>query len=455
MKIAYFSPLRPCRTAVADYSEELLPHLARHAEVDLFVDGYEPSSQAIRMFYRVVDCSGRGATAVLDRYDAVIYQAGNSGFHEYILRQALRHPGIVVLHDYSLHGLFAEITLARGFPQEYIQEMEACHGADGRRAAEAVVAGLYARLWETAPLRYPLNRRLIEASQAVVVLSKAIGDLVKAANPNVLVRLIRPHCESGPTEATPSAEALAELRQRYGIGAAATVIATVGFVTSAQRIPLVLEAVAAVAARYDVHYLMVGGRNPHLDFGDRVRELGLEGRVHVTGHLPIDELVRCIHLSDICVQLKDPTCGEVSGSSCRVLGVGRPLVVFDAGWFKELPDSFCVKVEPGPRERDSLQAALEALVNDPARRAAMSERARAHHAQNYRADRSAAEYIRLINDLTGHGSLSWFAVKMSELGVGPEDEEFIREVAREVEALGLHPDAQRDCRRRCSDARGP
>ncbi|RPJ84880.1 MAG: glycosyltransferase, partial [Acidobacteria bacterium] len=331
MRIAVFSPLRPCRTAVADYSEELLPHLSRHAEVDLFVNGYEPSSQAIRRSYRVVDCSIADASPLLDSYDAIVYQMGNSGFHEYVLRFALRVPGVVVLHDYSLHGLFAEITLARGLHPEYIQEMESCHGSDGRRAAEAVIAGVYARLWETAPLRYPLNRRVLESSQAVVVLSQAVGDLVEADFPRVVLRRIRPHCESGLTDTEVTSEALEDLRSRYRIGPSSTVVSTIGFVTSAQRIPLVLEALAAIAGRHDVHYLVVGGQNPHLDLRGQIKELGLEPRVHLTGHLPIQELVRCIHLSDVCVQLKEPTCGEVSGSSCRILGVGRPLVVFDTG----------------------------------------------------------------------------------------------------------------------------
>ena len=44
MKIAYFSPLPPQRTGVADYSKELLPALASRAEVDLWVD--EPVATA-------------------------------------------------------------------------------------------------------------------------------------------------------------------------------------------------------------------------------------------------------------------------------------------------------------------------------------------------------------------------------------------------------------------------
>ena len=42
MKLAVFTPLNPARCGVSDYSEALLPRLARHCEIEVFVDNYEP-----------------------------------------------------------------------------------------------------------------------------------------------------------------------------------------------------------------------------------------------------------------------------------------------------------------------------------------------------------------------------------------------------------------------------
>ena len=47
MRIAYFSPLSPVRSGISDYSEDLLPHLANLVDIDLFVDGFQPSNQAL------------------------------------------------------------------------------------------------------------------------------------------------------------------------------------------------------------------------------------------------------------------------------------------------------------------------------------------------------------------------------------------------------------------------
>ena len=38
LRLAFFAPLPPQRTGIADYSAALLPYLAQHAAVDVFVD---------------------------------------------------------------------------------------------------------------------------------------------------------------------------------------------------------------------------------------------------------------------------------------------------------------------------------------------------------------------------------------------------------------------------------
>ena len=74
MRIAFFSPLPPARSGIADYSQTLLEALAPLASLDVFSDaptGFDPS-----------------------RYDAILYQIGNNGFHDFVYHAALRYPGI-------------------------------------------------------------------------------------------------------------------------------------------------------------------------------------------------------------------------------------------------------------------------------------------------------------------------------------------------------------------------
>src|SRR5271154_3194832 len=110
MKIAHFSPVPPDRTGIADYCLELLPELARHAEVDLWVEQGRVASPP----------EGCGLVAWgepprfterLSPYDATVYHFGNSKYHRGLYRAFLEYPGTVVMHDFVLHHFFAECFL--------------------------------------------------------------------------------------------------------------------------------------------------------------------------------------------------------------------------------------------------------------------------------------------------------------------------------------------------------
>ncbi len=129
-RLAYFSPLPPAHTGIADYSRELLPHLARLADVSLFTDQHlQAPAQELAGF----------ATFPPDEYarrrwdyDIAIYQMGNSRYHESIGRTLLRYPGMMVLHDYGLHQLWAGQTIARGERGPVRARDGVCAGRRGR-----------------------------------------------------------------------------------------------------------------------------------------------------------------------------------------------------------------------------------------------------------------------------------------------------------------------------------
>ena len=43
LRLAWFTPLRPVESGISQYSEDLLPVLARAWQIDVFVDGYRPT----------------------------------------------------------------------------------------------------------------------------------------------------------------------------------------------------------------------------------------------------------------------------------------------------------------------------------------------------------------------------------------------------------------------------
>ncbi|MFZ4984414.1 MAG: glycosyl transferase family 1, partial [Blastocatellia bacterium] len=100
MRLAYFSPLPPVKSGIADYSAELLPELAKGAEITVFVD--QPRDPKPGLPY---DVQPAIYFDEIDRdrpFDLCIYQQGNNQHHEFVYDQALRVPGMLVLHEYCL-----------------------------------------------------------------------------------------------------------------------------------------------------------------------------------------------------------------------------------------------------------------------------------------------------------------------------------------------------------------
>ena len=124
--------------------------------------------------------ASRGAGGLLERdqhfdparFDIALYQIGNNGYHGFVYETALRHPGVVVMHESNLHHLIADLTIKRGDWDAYVRECEYEGGAAAREFAERV------RKLEVGPdyEGVPMTRRLLERSRGVVVHSRFMED---------------------------------------------------------------------------------------------------------------------------------------------------------------------------------------------------------------------------------------------------------------------------------------
>ena len=108
MRIAYFSPLPPARSGIADYTLDLLPHLTKQVQITLYHENPGEVAQPVQDEFELLPAGLVSRERRL--YDLALYQMGNSIYHEDIYRTALRFPGVVVLHDYGLHHFIATIT---------------------------------------------------------------------------------------------------------------------------------------------------------------------------------------------------------------------------------------------------------------------------------------------------------------------------------------------------------
>lgn len=401
MNIAYFSPLSPVRSGISDYSQELLPLLGpRLGRLDLFVDeGVRPDSRAIVDAFEWHPQSRFSALDGETGYDLAVYQQGNNPHHEYIYRRAMETPGLLVLHDFVLHHLVTEMTLARGDEQGYLDAMLASHGPIGHRLARLRIRGLWSDLQH---FLYPACWQLLRASRAVMVHSPYLERLLRGTLPaSIPVRRV-PMGIAIPAEAAGD-ERRAEARRELDLPRGATVVGSFGFVTPMKQLDLALRAVRRCRDQGggNIRFVVVGEVSEACPLEALAGELGLADAVRFTGYLGAEEFSRYLHAVDFALNLRYPTAGETSASLLRVMGMGVPVVLPRYRQYADIPPETCSRLELGEGEEERLAGIIGELAADADRRRELGRAARAFVAREHTLEIAAAACAGFIEDLVG------------------------------------------------------
>lgn len=434
MHLAYFSPLGPQPSGIADYSEELVPYLAAAgAHVTLFVEGFRPSNDSLAASFPVRDYRrDPSALDTLDEFDAVIYHMGNDHrYHAGVFDAMRARPGVTVFHDFALQDFFLGLARERRDLRIYLDELKACHGERAARDAEEALARGGVPAAVARPLDFPLNCRLARASEGIIVHSEWGRARFASIAPGVPLRRVSHHI---------TRKAAAGLDRAPRTEGGPVRIASFGLITPDKGIERALRVLSTLRDTHDFRYTLVGAPNDFFDVRALVRECGLEGRVEVTGHVSLGEFERRISETDIALNLRERTAGETSGSLCRIMAAGVAAVVSDVGWFGELPADSVVKVDPGPHADALLRAYLERLIEDATLRSTIGANARRHVLAEHDIRRSAEGYLALVEEVLAARPRRRFVSRVSEelsaLGVAPErDADFMHAVAAEVATL--------------------
>ena len=387
LRLAYFSPLPPARSGIADYSRELLTRLAQRARVDVFSADPAAVDPALRQQVPLYPLDHYPRRRW--QYDVALYQMGNSAHHEAIYRLLRRYPGVVVLHDLVLHHFIADRTAGRGDYPGYVRELAYAGGAAGIHRAWAIHAGEAPHPLATVPL----NERVVDLSLGAIVHSRYAQRRLQVAQP------------ARPVHAVPAPVAVRPGRPRRDAlpwPEDALIFASLGQVTASRRLDEALRAFARLHERQpQARYLIAGELLPDADVAGAIKALGLGEWVHVTGYVDgLQAFVDWAATADVVVNLRRPTLGETSATALRALAAGRALVVSDHGWYAELPDAVAVKVPPG--DEGALLAALERLAREPERRARLGDAARAYVVAEHDPGRVADAYLEAIGEILRH-----------------------------------------------------
>lgn len=370
VKLNLFSPLPPLRSDIARVTTNLLPLLAKRAEVVVWSSDpkWDPAAEAHATVrpYDVACPPWRD----INEADVTFYQMGNDPrYHHAIWRISRQLPGIVILHDVMMQHFFSglvfhELGLTR---RDYLELVERHDGVKSRTLAESHLHGLLST--EELGQQSPLTGGATENALAVIVHSRAAFHLVPEETPVAYL----PLCVGAPAPAElPAARTAADVFR----------ISLFGFLGPNRRLPLLLRALADFPERARFRLDIYGTIDGAEKIQQLIARLGLSDLVTMHGFVDRAELEQALRLTDLVVNLRNPSMGEASGSQLHLWQYGLPSLVTRGAWYETLPENTVAFVRP-EHETEDIHAHLSGYLADPEKYRELGRNGRRYVAENH------------------------------------------------------------------------
>lgn len=400
-RLAMFSPFNPKGSGISNYSARLLEVLSDHYSIDCYHDedyvpnlGLKPGDVGChdhRLFDR--------RAALLD-YQSVVYHMGNSWYHRTIYDALMKHPGIVVLHDFCLSGFhywYGSLanTPADHFESEleydspgsavaYLLDRDEWHREDGGIQIATTRRGL------------SMNRRVFERAKAVIVHSPWGRDQVCLRMPEYLDKtFVIPH---GASIKVRDSQTRAAIKAQFELPRDSLVLGCFGILSHGKMNNEAIDAFAMMNECVpSAHLIFVGEDWEKGEARNHCRALGLEDRIHFLGRQPSKAFEDLVAITDVGVSLRrPPTFGETSGSLLDLLRSGVATIVNNVGTFADYPSSVVRKVSWDLEGLPGLSRAMLELLMDHKRREALGQSARHYVEQKHDWSSVARQYAQVI-----------------------------------------------------------
>lgn len=365
-RLAFVSPLPPERSGIADYSAELLPALSEYYDIDVVVSQGCVDHSLLEGEFRL-----RGVDWLklnIKDIDRVLYQVGNSPFHQHMLPLLQEIPGVVVLHDFYLSGLKSWLELQAGVGGAWARALYEGHGYGAVQARYRDV--------ESAKRDYPVNLDVLQCAQGVIVHSKYSRQLAcewyecEIQKKIVVIPHLRVQAQSSDRQA---------VRARLGFKSEDFVICSFGFIDPTKLNHRLLECWLASSLAQDQRCHMVFvGENHAGEYGASllrtIKESGCGQRIRITGFASPELFRQYLISADMAVQLRTQSRGETSGTILDCMSHALPIIVNSNGSMAEL-ERESVWLMPDEFENSELIDAIQTLWCDQEKRKALGSRA--------------------------------------------------------------------------------
>ena len=354
-RLAFIAPLPPEKTGIANYSSELLPELSRYYDIEVIVDQVTVSDPWITRHCSIRDVSW--FESHVGTYDRILFQVGNSAFHQHMFDLIRDYSGVVVLHDFYLSGIMAHRDFQGLAPGAWPKALYQSHGYPALKAFDFKEgAGL---IWE-----YPASLSVIQEALGLIVHSAHSMDLGQRWYGGDFGQwTVIPHLRTPPKEYDRR-----ESRQRLGWSDREIVVCAFGLLgPSKLNDRLIKSWLASSVSKNPRCHLIFVGQNHEGEYGKHLLKQIATGDainpIRITGWASQKDYCQHLAAADIAVQLRSLSRGETSGSALDVMNYGLALIVNANGSMADLDPKAVMKL-PDKFSDQELIDALERLVED-------------------------------------------------------------------------------------------
>lgn len=389
MRLAFFTPLNPQKSGIADYSEELLPYLAQGAEIDLYLEqGVNPTNPVIRDNFVCYPFTQFEHYHQRHPYDLCLYQMGNNmDCHRYMDAFIQGYPGIVTLHDYVLHHFYAAMFLEEERYDEYMDALQSYYGAFGRQLAEKFKQGIRS---DYVHYQFPFYQRVVNPSLGTIVHCTYVKNKLLQYNPRYQVELI----PMGVIPPDLDQYDPISLREKYQLPQSSFIVSSLGFIIEGKRLRELLRAFAEFIRDVpEALCVLVGRDSPDFPVRALVQDLKLNNNVIITGYVSYQAYLDYIALSDACVNLRYPTVRATSANILKIMAFAKAVLVSDLCELLDIPDDCCLKIPLNETEEEKILHALHTLYREPEQRNLIGTRARKFVVEQHSIQQAADKYL--------------------------------------------------------------
>lgn len=393
----YASPLNPVQSGISDYSETLVQALQEQFEITLLIKDYEMTNQHLTDTCNVLKY-GREEIP-FEEFDYIIYNIGNQPYyHDYIYRCCLEHPGLVILHDFSLYYLFIGVHSQDG---NVLQEIYKLTGISGLHTVKSAIRNINWDLLECKRLagELPLNQELLQTENKFMVHSDYTYQKVKKSG-CIKPEQVRQINHIALIDDTTEYMERDVLFDKYDIPKDALVLTSLGFIGNTKLNHIVCKVVAKLSRELEqkLCYVMVGEGDYRAAGDENSINDYVDGKTIIkTGYTEIIEFNSFIKHSDIIINLRHPSMGETSGALIRILGLGKVCIISDEAWFSEIPGDCAIKISIDNIE-EKLEHQIRELLEHPERKTEYEKKAKAYIDREYAGEVIVEQIKQFLND---------------------------------------------------------